>query len=127
MTGRLLGLCLLAATAAHADDEATALLEAGYVDSAIAEFEARLGSNPYDAIALNNLAVTRAREDDVFAAFDLLDRAARLAPEHPVIGENRATLRTWIMRRIETADRGSGAVVPEPPAVLPPPPDLWVP
>lgn len=126
MIRHLLATAILAAAmTAHADDEATALLEAGYVDSAIAGFEARLGANPYDAVALNNLAVTRAREDDVFAASDLLDRAARLAPEHPVIGENRALLRTWIMRRIELADTGGRAAVPASP--LPEPPPLWVP
>ncbi|MES0873817.1 hypothetical protein [Sinimarinibacterium thermocellulolyticum] len=128
----MLALALLAlAASGRADDQTTALLEAGYPDTALAELEARLGANPYDPVALNNLAVARARGDEVFAALELLDRAARLAPEHPVIAENRNRLRTWLMRRIERADaHGSDDAVAgasRPPALLPEPPPLWVP
>lgn len=114
-----------ASSSGSVPDEATSLLEAGYLDNAIQLLEADLGTNPYDAVALNNLAVTRARSAEVFSAFDLLDRAARLAPEHPVIAANRATLRDWIVRRIEVARPGGGWTSADVDRQLPEPPALW--
>lgn len=130
MIARML-LCLLmlgAGPARASDDRTAALLEAGRADSAMALWEKELGDNPYDAVALNNLAVQRAGSGEVFVAFDLLDRAARLAPEHPVIASNRATLRDWIARRIAVARPGPDDWrVEQPRPGLPEPPPLWQP
>jgi Flp pilus assembly protein TadD len=120
-----LWLCAASAFAATAQDGDTLhLLEAGRLDGAIAQLEQELGGNPYDAVALNNLAVARARNAEVFSAMDLLDRAVRLAPEHPVIVSNRDVLRDWIARRI-TAGRTKLELAPARGQRLPEPPALW--
>lgn len=100
------------------------LLEAGRLDSAMAALEMELGDNPYDPVALNNLAVARARSGEVFSAFDLLDRAARLAVGNPVIESNRDALRDWIARRIDAGNRRV-ALREEAGSALPAPPALW--
>ena len=88
------------------------LLESGRVDSAVATLEG---------------SVAKARGGDVYTALQLLDRAARLAPEQPIILDNRSKLREWISSRI-----GANAVhlrdavpVRDAPTQLPDPPPLW--
>lgn len=101
------------------------LLEAGRLDSAMAALEMELGNNPYDPVALNNLAVARARSGEVFSAFDLLDRAARLTPGNAIIESNRDALRDWIARRIDAGNSGRIALREETSGALPAPPALW--
>ena len=103
------------------------LLESGRVDSAVATLEGSVGENPFDPVQLNNLAVAKARGGDVYTALQLLDRAARLAPEQPIILDNRSKLREWFSSRI-----GANAVhlrdavpVRDAPTQLPDPPPLW--
>lgn len=87
-------------------------------------FERQLRVNPFDPAALNNLAVVKAgqgRHDD---AYDLLQRAARLAPENPEIRANLGRLKAWM----ETMGRDTSALE-EPQLsisqVPPEPPRLW--
>ncbi|HEY1076611.1 MAG TPA: hypothetical protein VGE51_07965 [Fontimonas sp.] len=115
---------LMFCAGALAQDSTLGLLESGRLDSAMAQLEADLGENPYDAVALNNLAVARARSGEVFSALDLLDRAARLAAEQPTIAANRDALRDWIARRID-ADRQQIIVLDGATPRLPAPPALW--
>lgn len=113
---------LLLAMPARAADT-LGLLEAGRLDSAIAVLELELGNNPYDPVALNNLAVARARGGEAFSALDLLDRASRLAAGNRIIESNRDALRDWIARRIDAGNRrvalqaGTGSALPAPPAL----------
>ncbi len=121
-----MGGLLLSLSVAEATSDTVSLLEAGRLDGAIVQLEQELGDNPYDAVALNNLAVARARSAEVFSALDLLDRAARLSPEHPVIDSNRKVLRDWIARRI-SAGRTRVELTPVGNQRLPDPPPLWTP
>lgn len=113
---------------AQAQDSAPALqslLESGRVDVAINSLEQELGENPFDPIQLNNLAVARTRKGDVYAGLDLLDRAARLSPNQPIIAENRKQLREWLAARIgANAQLLEANARPIPPS-LPDPPALW--
>lgn len=120
----LAALSLLFGANAVAQSETLGLLESGRLDSAMAQLEADLGENPYDAVALNNLAVARARSGEVFSALDLLDRAARLAIDNPTIATNRDALRDWIARRID-ADRQQIVMLDGSTPRLPAPPALW--
>lgn len=121
-----LGLGLALGLPAQAADDTVTLLESGRLDGAIMQLEQELGDNPYDALALNNLAVARARSSEVFSALDLLDRAARLAPDNPLIQSNRDVLRDWIARRI-SAGRGKTELLSSDTPRLPESPALWAP
>ena len=73
------------------------------------------GSNPFDAVTLNNMAVKRADKGDYSVAIMLLERASRLAPDRKDISDNLAELKVW------TRDNQAGAVhdngLGEPPAL----------
>lgn len=102
------------------------LLENGQVTQAVNTLENSLGDNPFDPVQLNNLAVARSRDGDVYAALQLLDRAARLAPEQPVILDNRSKLREWIAAKIGANRQQLDAVaIDNLPSQLPDPPPLW--
>ncbi len=111
---------------AHAQpQEVTAeLLSRGQTQRAIATLEAQLGDNPFDPVTLNNLAVVRGDRGDYFVAADLLRRAQRLSPGHPVIERNLAEVEDWL-----AAQADAGRIQPLPAAqrlrLPPPPPPLW--
>lgn len=128
----VLACLLLAPLAAQAQGTAPSsaqlqsLLESGRVSQAVDSLEATLGDNPFDPVQLNNLAAARARNGDVYAALQLLDRAARLAPEQPVIADNRKQLREWIAAKIGANSARLEAVpLVDLPSQLPDPPALW--
>jgi tetratricopeptide (TPR) repeat protein len=52
--------------------------------------------NPFDPVALNNLAVNYAATGDYQNAVALLERAQRLAPNRPDIVNNLANLKAWM-------------------------------
>jgi tetratricopeptide (TPR) repeat protein len=52
--------------------------------------------NPFDAVALNNLAVNYATQGDYQNAIALLERAQRIAPNRADIVNNLANLRAWM-------------------------------
>ena len=58
-------------------------------------FERQLRVNPFDPAALNNLAVVKAEQGRYDDAMDLLQRAARLAPDNAVIRANVGRLKAW--------------------------------
>jgi tetratricopeptide (TPR) repeat protein len=58
-------------------------------------FERQLRVNPFDPAALNNLAVVKAEQGRYDDAMDLLQRAARLAPESAEIRTNVERLKAW--------------------------------
>jgi len=58
-------------------------------------FERQLRVNPFDPAALNNLAVVKAGQGRYDDAMDLLQRAARLAPENAEIRANIGRLKAW--------------------------------
>jgi len=58
-------------------------------------YQEDLSDNPFDPIALNNLAVTKAEQGDVYAAEEMLQRAARLAPTNIEIKRNLTRVLQW--------------------------------
>ncbi len=105
-----------------------AYLAEGDNAAAVQSYSDLLRLNPFDPVALNNLAVAKAAAGDYRAAFDLLTRAVRLVPNRVDIRENLANLQKWM-------DSYSGVpnpmlerprlVVPRPAAMLNEPPALW--
>lgn len=88
--------------------------------------EQRLGANPFDPVSLNNLAVIRMAEGDPLAAAELLSRAAKLAPEHHIIGDNQQQLNQWLSRRLEAGDVPAAAEADDTTRPFPPePPPIW--
>ena len=91
-TGALgLAVALLAASAfSFGQDEPAKPGEANQF-----RFERQLRVNPFDPAALNNLAVVKAGQGRYDDAMDLLQRAARLAPESAEIRANLDRLEAW--------------------------------
>lgn len=110
---RLCALLLagLGASAAHAQD-----LPAG-ADADQLRYERLLHANPFDPSALNNLGVVKAAQGQIHDARDLLERAARLAPDSAEIRGNLDQIGSW--QRSAAADSvraaGSSKLPPEPP------------
>lgn len=86
-------------------------------------FERQLRVNPFDPAALNNLAVFKAGQGRYAEAYELLQRAARLAPQSGEILANVGRLKAW-MDTIGTLDP-----LAEPELTIsqvpPEPPRLW--
>ena len=101
-----------------------ALLAQGRPDDAMRELEARVGTNPFDAVSMNNLAAVKASRQDWYGAADLLVRAHRLAPDNGIISGNLSQLNEYLSHRVVP---GKAAATQSPPegAVWPEPPPLW--
>jgi Flp pilus assembly protein TadD len=86
-------------------------------------FERQLRVNPFDPAALNNLAVVKAGQGRYTDAFDLLERASRLAPQSKEIHANMGRLKAWM------ATMGTRDPLAEPELTIsqmpPEPPPLW--
>ncbi len=59
-------------------------------------FERALEVNPFDAVALNNLAVAKAESGQFYEAMSLLERAAKLTPDNSEVIANLARLRGYV-------------------------------
>lgn len=70
-------------------------LAQGDVAAAAAGFAEAVNVNPFDPIALNNLAVAKTEAGEFHEALGLLERASRLAPQNSEIAANLARLRSW--------------------------------
>lgn len=84
-------------------------------------FERQLRVNPFDPAALNNLAVVKAGQGRYEDARDLLERAARLAPESEQIRANLGRLTAWLnsaagnSKAYDAPELSVSKVPPEPP------------
>lgn len=85
-----IAVSLAALGSAFAQDVAAPLADANQF-----RFERQLRVNPFDPAALNNLAVVKAGQGRYDDAMDLLQRAARLAPENAEIRANIGRLKAW--------------------------------
>jgi tetratricopeptide (TPR) repeat protein len=90
--------------------------------------------NPFDPVALNNMAVAKAAAEDYQSAAELLTRAVRLAPHRADIRENLSNLQSWqdsysnvALAPATSATTSARAQEPRAPALLPQPPPLWLP
>jgi tetratricopeptide (TPR) repeat protein len=96
--------------------------------AAVQSFTDLLKQNPFDPVALNNLAVAKAAIGDYRAALDLLKRAERLAPNRQDIRENLSSLQSWMEKNdgvaIAMMERPR-FIAPRTEAVLAEPPALW--
>ena len=133
----LMGLALFGSVAVAAgpllqyEVEGRRLMAQGEPDKAALSFEEALRVNPFDPVALNNLAVARAEAGDYNTSLDLLKRAARLAPVDNEIAANLSRLRGWlnsfevsgqdVPRAGDPLDQRVAGSLP------PPPPPLWEP
>ncbi|MES2682859.1 MAG: tetratricopeptide repeat protein [Pseudomonadota bacterium] len=91
-------------------------------------FERALEVNPFDAVALNNLAVAKAERGQFYDAMAMLERAAKLAPDNSDIVANLARLRGYVQSYATAGVEASSATPVRNPAgsKLPPvPPPLW--
>ena len=110
-------------------------LAEGQPDAAELALQEALQVNPFDAAAINNLAVVRSEQGHYYEAIDLLERASRLTPDDPEIAANLARLRHWVQAYGMSANDPYG-VLPHPsdgtpslsqPSVPAPAPPLWDP
>lgn len=91
-------------------------------------YQEDLSTNPFDPIALNNLAVARAEQGDIYAAEDMLQRATRLAPNNLEIKRNLTRVLQWQEVQSSEFVPPRGYEVPEgfgEQGLPPPPPPLW--
>lgn len=70
---------------------------------AIAALNESVRLNPFDPVALNNLAVNYAAQGDYQNAVTLLERAQRLAPNRADIVNNLANLKAWMAQDAQFA------------------------
>ena len=113
------------------DEKARASFSQGDTDGAAFALEQSLEVNPFDPVALNNLAVVKVEQGDYFAAQELLARASNLAPNNTEVAANLARLRSFVQTYAISQESPTG-VLPNPadspayPQGLPPaPPALW--
>lgn len=69
----------------------------GDARAAEAHLQQALEVNPFDPVALNNLAVAKAEQGDYHSSLALLERADELAPGNPDIELNLNRMRGWVM------------------------------
>lgn len=88
-------------------------------------FERQLRVNPFDPAALNNLAVVKASQGRYDDAMDLLQRAARLAPDNEPIRANLGRLKAWMQTSLGRSPESLEAPQLSLSQVPPEPPRLW--
>ena len=103
-----------------------ALLAQGRPDDAMRTLEAHVGTNPFDAVSMNNLAAVKASRQDWYGAAELLARAHRLAPDNGVISGNLSQLNEFLSHRVAPGKVAATQTPPEG-AIWPEPPPLWQP
>lgn len=112
------------------DEEGRRLMAEGEPDQAALSFEEALRVNPFDPVALNNLATAKVESGDFHSALELLKRAARLAPQDTEIAANLSRLRGWLNSYSEAGLKAPGPgdlAQASDGALPPPPPPLWEP
>jgi tetratricopeptide (TPR) repeat protein len=85
-------------------------------------------ANPFDPVALNNLAVTQAAQGDYLNAVASLERAYRLAPNRADIASNLKNLQLWIGQSNISVNSGRPAsplIFPRAEDLPPEVPALW--
>jgi tetratricopeptide (TPR) repeat protein len=121
--------CLLNAQTRDPALYGRAYLAEGDHAGAIENYQEAARVNPFDPVALNNLAVARAAAGDYQSALDLLARANKMAANRPDIAENYRQLQSWMdgqLRGVPAAPRvaqevqkptGVSGMMFEPPAL----------
>jgi Flp pilus assembly protein TadD len=125
MTMKRLKFCILAAALAAGAAHAQGAAASGRADEELHALESQVGANPFDPVALNNLAAVKAGREDWYGASDLLVRAHKLAPGNPVIDGNLKQINDWLALRAKPAQ--PGPVNPALSEIPAEPPPLWQP
>lgn len=120
----LAAVLALPALAADPMQYGRAYLAEGEPVAAAQSYSQALKVNPFDAVALNNLAVAKAAAGDYQSARDLLARAQRIAPTRADIRANLNSLEQW-MDSYGGAPPVRRAPPPRSAAILPEPPPPW--
>lgn len=98
----------------------------GETERAEQSFERALEVNPFDPVALNNLAVAKAEQGQFHEATAMLERASKLQPDNAEIAANLARLRGYVqgyaMAGVDPAGQSPTTISGNLP---PPPPALW--
>lgn len=121
-------LLTISAAQAQGKDNSAALFAQGRGDEAMRALETQVGTNPFDPVAMNNLAAVKATHQDWNAAAALLVRAHRLAPANAIIGSNLDRLNAWLARSTPSdakAKPAAGDSLSELAQIPPEPPELW--
>jgi tetratricopeptide (TPR) repeat protein len=88
----------------------------------------RAAVNPFDPVALNNLAISEAARGRYQQALMLLQRAVKLAPARPDIAANLHSLQRWLVLAEGQAAVGASPqplALPYQENLLPEVPSLW--
>ncbi len=123
--------CLLGSLAQAVDLQqyGRAYLAEGNSAGAIQSYTELVRQNPFDPVALNNMAIAKAAAGDYQSALDLLTRAARLAPQRADIRENLTQLQGWQQQThsisLNPINGKSAAARTSRAGILPEPPPLW--
>ena len=88
-------------------------------------FERALEVNPFDPVALNNLAVAKAERGQFYEAMAMLERAAKLSPDNSEVVANLARLRGYVQSYATAGVEPSPATRSFAGTVPPAPPALW--
>lgn len=88
------------------------------------DFERALNVNPFDPVALNNLAVAKAEQGQFHEATALLERAAKLQPNNAEVAANLARLRGYV-QSYAVAGVSPASARPVGGPLPPAPPPLW--
>ncbi|MEN9868841.1 MAG: Tetratricopeptide repeat [Pseudomonadota bacterium] len=124
----LMALASVSALAADLQQYGRAYLAEGNSAAAVQSYGELVRQNPFDPVALNNMAIAKAAAGDYQSALELLTRAARLAPQRSDIRENLTQLQSWQQQThsITLNPVGqAGSTRPRNHALLPEPPPLW--
>ncbi len=101
-------------------------MASGDPSAAELSFERALEVNPFDAVALNNLAVAKAERGQFYEATGLLERASKLAPDNSEVIANLARLRGYVQSYATAGVEATPASSARYSGTLPPaPPALW--
>jgi tetratricopeptide (TPR) repeat protein len=125
----LLQLSPLTAHAADLQQYGRAWLAEGDSQAAVQSYGELVRQNPFDPVALNNMAVAKAAVGDYQTALEMLTRATKLAPQRLDIRDNLNQLQSWLQQnhsinlasKLPAARTGSASAA----TIWPEPPPLW--
>lgn len=137
-TSLLVGTALLASAWAQTrptgspllDQEGRSAFIRGQTEQAAARLSEATTVNPFDPVALNNLAVLQASQGDYQGALSTLERANRLAPGRRDIMNNLLNLQTWLTQDSQfplTSRTQNPLMLPRAEDTPPDIPGLWQP
>lgn len=125
----LLQLSPLTTHAADLQQYGRAWLAEGDSQAAVQSYGELVRQNPFDPVALNNMAVAKAAVGDYQTALEMLTRATKLAPQRLDIRDNLNQLQTWLQQnhsinlasKLPAPRAGSASAA----TIWPEPPPLW--